>query len=513
MTSSLEDNSLLHNLDRIHTTKMGAERIKRNLGLQTDDVVAWCREAIRQADLNIGLGKNWYIYGSGVVITINGSSFTVITAHRINARVREIRESDYACLPEFLFQAIHVPEGVEPPQRSIINDPNIILYIKDFGTQQGDLGMVAKCEVTGQIIGAAWTRIIPAYGQIDQDTPELAISILPPFRAYGIGTKLMNNLFQVLRKNGYKQTSLSVQKDNPAVRFYQRLGYGMWGERLDHAGHEDYLMVKNLNGDNARIPDEAKDAAAAIKDAFGSLLLAVYLYGSAVSGGLRKDSDVDILAVVNGEPAKEVLRKLSSRLLAISGKIGNTESRRPLEVTVVCKADVSPWQFPPRMLFQYGEWLREQFEHEEYPEPESNPDLTILLSQIRQRSIALFGSPAPDMISPIPNEDLQRAMKNCLPDLMQNLHGDERNVLLTLARIWATAVTGQFMPKDEAAEWAVLRIAPDYGNLLNLCAKAYRGECRDHWEPTSDAADKLANELKRAILETLLTSLFLNNQQ
>ena len=105
---------------------------------------------------------------------------------------------------------------------------------------------MASCAVTGQIIGAAWTRIIPAYGHIDQDTPELAIALLPDFRQYGIGTKLMTKLFDVLRKNGYTQTSLSVQKDNPAVRLYQRLGYTMSGERLDYAGHEDYLMIKAL---------------------------------------------------------------------------------------------------------------------------------------------------------------------------------------------------------------------------------------------------------------------------
>ena len=128
--------------------------------------------------------------------------------------------------------------------RSIINDPKIFVYIKDFGTQPGDFGVVA--EQNGQIIGAAWTRIIPAYGHIDNATPELAISIFPEFRGYGTGTKLMKKLFEVLRENGYTQTSLSVQKDNPAVRFYQRLGYEISGERIDHAGHEDYLMVKEL---------------------------------------------------------------------------------------------------------------------------------------------------------------------------------------------------------------------------------------------------------------------------
>ena len=169
---------------------------------------------------------------------------TVITSHKTNAKVRVMRKSDIESLPEFLYQAIFIPEGEDLPPRNIINDPEIFVYIKDFGTQPGDLGVVA--EQNGFIIGAAWTRVIPAYGHLDDETPELAISILPEFRGYGLGTKLMNKLFDMLRDNGYKQTSLSVQKGNPAVRFYQRLGYEFSGERFDHAGHEDYLMIKEL---------------------------------------------------------------------------------------------------------------------------------------------------------------------------------------------------------------------------------------------------------------------------
>jgi len=242
--SVLKENDLIENIEKIHTTQMGKERIKRNLNLKTDDVISWCKKAGQSADIIIGHGKNWYVYKGGVVITINAYSYTIITAHKINAKVRVMRGSDYECLPEFLYQAIYIPEGVDPPLRNVINDPEIFIYIKDFGTQPGDLGVVA--EQNGQIIGAAWTRIIPAYGHINNETPELAISILPEFRGYGIGTKLMKKLFDVLRENGYRQTSLSVQKDNPAVRFYQRLGYEISGERIDHAGHEDYLMMKEL---------------------------------------------------------------------------------------------------------------------------------------------------------------------------------------------------------------------------------------------------------------------------
>ncbi len=235
---------LIVNLEKIHTTPMGEERIKRNLDLQTIDIVAWCKDAVQNADIIFGLGKNWYAYKDSAAITISTRSFTIITAHKINPKVRVLRESDYECLPEFLYHSIYIPKGEEWPSREIINDPEIIVYIKEFGSKKGDLGVVA--EQNRQIIGAAWTRIIPAYGHVDEDTPELVISLLPEFRGYGIGTRLMKKLFEVLRENGYKQTSLSVQKDNPAVRFYQRLGYEMTGERPDHAGHEDYLMIKYL---------------------------------------------------------------------------------------------------------------------------------------------------------------------------------------------------------------------------------------------------------------------------
>ncbi len=167
-----------------------------------------------------------------------------IPAHKIAARIRAMEEADYKHLEKFLYQAIFIPEGASLPPESLIYEPEIFVYIKDFGTRPGDFGVVA--EQNGQIIGAAWTRLIPAYGHISDDTPELAVSVLPEFRGYGIGTKLIKKIFEVLRKNGYKQTSLSVQTDNPAVRLYQRLGYTITAERTDHAGHMDYLMKKDL---------------------------------------------------------------------------------------------------------------------------------------------------------------------------------------------------------------------------------------------------------------------------
>ena len=158
-------------------------------------------------------------------------------------QIREITQAEYPVLEDFLYNAIYIPEGEEWPPREIIFEPEIFVYVKDFGLNT-DCGVVAECD--GIIIGAAWTRIIPAYGHIDLDTPELAISVLPDERSKGVGTMLMSLLFDLLRERGYKRTSLSVQQNNPAVRFYERLGYEITEEKLDHAGHEDYIMIKDL---------------------------------------------------------------------------------------------------------------------------------------------------------------------------------------------------------------------------------------------------------------------------
>ncbi len=170
-------------------------------------------------------------------------------------KIRQIQPQEYPVLEDFLYHAIFLPPGAEPLLWEIIYEPEIFIYIKDFSNQD-DCGVVA--EDNGKIVGAAWTRIIPAYGHIDDQTPELAISILPGWRGKSIGSQMMRYLFDLLRERGYRQTSLSVQKDNPAVRFYERLGYKLTGDRVDHAGNEDYIMIKDLQKEKENMNNEIK---------------------------------------------------------------------------------------------------------------------------------------------------------------------------------------------------------------------------------------------------------------
>ena len=77
------ENELLNNLAKVHTTELGIVRIKRNLSLDIDDVVEWCKNKIISKNANITRkGKNWYITVEGCIITVNAHSFTIITAHK-----------------------------------------------------------------------------------------------------------------------------------------------------------------------------------------------------------------------------------------------------------------------------------------------------------------------------------------------------------------------------------------------------------------------------------------------
>ncbi len=150
--------------------------------------------------------------------------------------IRPILESEYNVLDDFLYEAIFIPEGVEAPPKEIIYKPELQVYIKDFGTQNGDYCLVA--EVDNKIVGAVWVRIMNDYGHIDNQTPSFAISIYKDFRNNGIGTALMNNMLALLKDQGYKRASLAVQKANYAVKMYKNVGFEIIDEN-----DEEYIMI------------------------------------------------------------------------------------------------------------------------------------------------------------------------------------------------------------------------------------------------------------------------------
>lgn len=150
-------------------------------------------------------------------------------------RIREIYNTEYDILEDFLYEAIFIPEGISPPSRDIIMEPELRVYLDDFGKKVGDIAFVAEDDK--KIIGAVWVRIMNDYGHIDDETPSFAISIYKNYRNCGIGTALMKKMIDALKENGYKQASLAVQKSNYAVKLYKKVGF----EIVDES-EEEYIM-------------------------------------------------------------------------------------------------------------------------------------------------------------------------------------------------------------------------------------------------------------------------------
>ena len=153
--------------------------------------------------------------------------------------IRKMTAQEYPLLDDFLYEAIFVPEGVEPPSKSIITAPELQIYVKDFGTSKDDFSLVA--EVENKIIGAVWVRIMNDYGHIDDKTPSLAISLYKKYRGQGIGSSLIKEMLSLLQTHGYKRVSLSVQKANYAAKLYQKIGFIIIKEIGD-----EWIMTYNL---------------------------------------------------------------------------------------------------------------------------------------------------------------------------------------------------------------------------------------------------------------------------
>ncbi|MGN0490255.1 GNAT family N-acetyltransferase [Ruminococcus sp.] len=153
--------------------------------------------------------------------------------------IREMRTEEYPLLDDFLYQAIYQPDTTNLAPKSIINKPELQVYIKDFGKQENDYCFCA--EVNNRIVGAVWVRNINGYGSIDDVTVEFAISVFDKYQKMGIGTALMNRMLEHLKELNYSKAYLAVQKENYAVRMYRKVGFEIACEN-----EQEYIMIHRL---------------------------------------------------------------------------------------------------------------------------------------------------------------------------------------------------------------------------------------------------------------------------
>ncbi|MEP6848425.1 MAG: GNAT family N-acetyltransferase [Acidobacteriota bacterium] len=156
--------------------------------------------------------------------------------------IREIKASERHFLDEILREAAYFPDPSKKQEKLTKLHPVLSSYFENFG-REGEIALVV--ETAEGLGGAAWTRRfsneVSSHGYVDDETPELGIAIKEEWGNRGTGTRLITRIIGELSAAGFNRVSFSVDKRNPVVRLYHRLGFHVHSE-----GSNFDTMVKNI---------------------------------------------------------------------------------------------------------------------------------------------------------------------------------------------------------------------------------------------------------------------------
>nr|ACL27013.1 aminoglycoside-3'-adenylyltransferase [Acinetobacter sp. PGS49] len=198
----------------------------------------------------------------------------------------------------------------------------------------------------------------------------------------------------------------------------------------------------------AEVSTQLSEVVGVIERHLEPTLLAVHLYGSVVDGGLKPHSDIDLLVTVTVRLDETTRRALINAPLETSASPGESEILRAVEVTI--------------------------------------------------------GPAAEELFDPVPEQDLFEALNETLTlwNSPPDWAGDERNVVLTLSRIWYSAVTGKIAPKDVAADWAMERLPAQYQPVILEARQAYLGQ-EDRLASRADQLEEFVHYVKGEITKVV----------
>lgn len=245
-----------------------------------------------------------------------------------------------------------------------------------------------------------------------------------------------------------------------------------------------------------------------VRDVLRETLVGAYLHGSAVLGGFRPDSDIDVIVVTTRRTIADEKRRLIDLLLSLSGRRGSLRPGRPVELDIVVESEIRPWRYPPTFDFHYDELLRDRFESGDL-EPwtsTTNGDLASAVTMALLGDQPLAGPPPSHVFDPVPRSDYVDAILRDIGTVDEFLWWDTRNVVLTLPRIWSAVATQEVYSKEDAATWALSRLPDEHRAVLERALAAYRGEAEDLWDDIRPqiraCVDHVVSEIVRARAET-----------
>jgi ribosomal protein S18 acetylase RimI-like enzyme len=160
--------------------------------------------------------------------------------------IRPLTQEDEPFLWQMLYEAAHLEKEGNLTVQDAINNPDLAKYVKNWG-RKDDSGFIAILETSNQPVGSAWLRLLTGenkgYGYVDDQTPELAIAILPQHRNKGIGTQLLTHLLAAAQTS-YSSISLSIRSTNPALSLYKRFGFEvvLGSEIINRVGSISFKM-------------------------------------------------------------------------------------------------------------------------------------------------------------------------------------------------------------------------------------------------------------------------------
>ncbi|AWA48502.1 DUF4111 domain-containing protein [Acinetobacter junii] len=235
-------------------------------------------------------------------------------------------------------------------------------------------------------------------------------------------------------------------------------------------------------------------------------LLAVYLYGSSVDGGLKPQSDVDLLVIINRDLQNAERHSLAQKLLDISVPIGRLDGRA-LEITVLNSPKITAQIYPFSYEMQWGEWLRAELVQGLTLESSEDPDIAILLKKVQLHHHVLLGEHPSVYLPIVTDEQLERAIGDTYPQIVAHWDedGDELNQVLALCRMCYTLQYKEIVPKDVAAQWFISSLQQEDVNnqskhALQLMIKEYIGQTEpQNWTLFHAELDALVKVLSKRL--------------